>query len=117
MAEEFDESEILFDSRSCVSIRPARAPERKIRRGAASSGPIPVSRKPVVHDNSAAEEEEDSGEETEEKLPPHVIVGRRAASSKSMAYSLFTGNGRTLKGRDLSVVRNSVLRMTGFLET
>ncbi|KAG6696087.1 hypothetical protein I3842_09G129900 [Carya illinoinensis] len=51
----------------------------------------------------------------EEMVPPHVITGRRAAGK--MAYSVCTGNGRTLKGRDLSQVRNSILRMTGFLET
>lgn len=48
-------------------------------------------------------------------IPPHVIVGRRIAGK--MAFSVCTGNGRTLKGRDLSQVRNSILRMTGFLET
>ncbi|KAE9598962.1 hypothetical protein Lal_00022400 [Lupinus albus] len=48
-------------------------------------------------------------------VPPHVIVERRY-SGRKMAYSLCTGYGRTLKGRDLSRVRNSILRMTGFLE-
>ncbi|KAG6692122.1 hypothetical protein I3842_10G097400 [Carya illinoinensis] len=50
-----------------------------------------------------------------EMVPPHVIIKRRIAGK--MAFSLCTGNGRTLKGRDLSHVRNSILRMTGFLET
>lgn len=50
-----------------------------------------------------------------EMVPPHVIIDRRIAGK--MAFSLCTGNGRTLKGRDLSHVRNSILRMTGFLET
>ncbi|KAJ8762016.1 hypothetical protein K2173_006618 [Erythroxylum novogranatense] len=57
------------------------------------------------------EDEYDGGE----LVPPHVIVGRRIAGK--MAFSVCTGNGRTLKGRDLSQVRNSILRMTGFLET
>ncbi|GKC48772.1 senescence regulator, partial [Tanacetum coccineum] len=52
-------------------------------------------------------------EEDAEIIPPHVIVGRR----REMACSVPSGNGRTLKGRDLSHVRNSILRMTGFLET
>ncbi|OMO82802.1 Senescence regulator [Corchorus olitorius] len=56
------------------------------------------------------EEEDDEGE----IVPPHVILGRRIAGK--MAFSVCTGNGRTLKGRDLSQVRNSILRMTGFLE-
>ncbi|GMI72926.1 hypothetical protein like AT2G34340 [Hibiscus trionum] len=49
-----------------------------------------------------------------EMEPPHVVLARRIAGK--MAFSVCTGNGRTLKGRDLSQVRNSVLRMTGFLE-
>ncbi|KAK8493068.1 hypothetical protein V6N13_078142 [Hibiscus sabdariffa] len=55
-------------------------------------------------------EEYDDGE----MEPPHVVLARRIAGK--MAFSVCTGNGRTLKGRDLSQVRNSVLRMTGFLE-
>lgn len=47
--------------------------------------------------------------------PPHVILGRRM--NGKMAFSVCFGNGRTLKGRDLSQVRNSVLRMTGFYES
>ncbi|XP_075665656.1 protein S40-2-like [Castanea sativa] len=58
---------------------------------------------------------EDDEQEDEEMVPPHVITGRRVAGK--MAFSVCTGNGRTLKGRDLSKVRNSILRMTGFLET
>lgn len=63
-------------------------------------------------DNNSFEDEE---QEDEEMVPPHVITGRRVAGK--MAFSVCTGNGRTLKGRDLSKVRNSILRMTGFLET
>ncbi|KAH1148450.1 hypothetical protein GLYMA_15G226000v4 [Glycine max] len=46
--------------------------------------------------------------------PPHEIVKRRVAAK--MAFLVCTGNGRTLKGRDLSQVKNSILRLTGFLE-
>ncbi|XP_074574001.1 uncharacterized protein LOC141830468 [Curcuma longa] len=49
-------------------------------------------------------------------IPPHVIVARRAAVGDKMAFSVCVGNGRTLKGRDLRRVRNSILKMTGFLE-
>ncbi|MBA0812018.1 hypothetical protein Gohar_026016 [Gossypium harknessii] len=60
------------------------------------------------------EEEDEDDMEEGEMVPPHVILGRRIAGK--MAFSVCTGNGRTLKGRDLSQVRNSILRMTGFLE-
>ena len=81
---------------------------------AASSLPVNIPRHHdcVFHcDGEADDFEED---EQGEVVPPHVILGRRIAGK--MAFSVCTGNGRTLKGRDLSQVRNSILRMTGFLE-
>nr|XP_043623018.1 uncharacterized protein LOC122594655 [Erigeron canadensis] len=54
-------------------------------------------------------------EDEDEMVPPHVMIRRRLA--EKMAFSVCSGMGRTLKGRDLSEMRNSVLRMTGFLET
>ncbi|XP_010272752.1 PREDICTED: uncharacterized protein LOC104608450 [Nelumbo nucifera] len=50
-----------------------------------------------------------------EMVPPHLLVARRLDGK--MAFSVCTGNGRTLKGRDLRQVRNSILRLTGFLES
>ncbi|KAF8031003.1 hypothetical protein BT93_D0250 [Corymbia citriodora subsp. variegata] len=61
--------------------------------------------------NYALEEGDDEGE----VVPPHLIVGRRVAAR--MASSVCFSHGRTLKGRYLSEVRNSILRMTGFLES
>lgn len=60
-----------------------------------------------------SDDDEDPGDE--EMVPPHVILGRRVAGK--MAFSVCSGNGRTLKGRDLRQVRNSILRLTGFLES
>ncbi|XAR71597.1 hypothetical protein NMG60_11017950 [Bertholletia excelsa] len=42
-------------------------------------------------------------------IPPHEIVAR----SQGMTFSVFEGAGRTLKGRDLRLVRNAVFRKTG----
>ncbi|KAH7836549.1 hypothetical protein Vadar_002840 [Vaccinium darrowii] len=50
-----------------------------------------------------------------ELVPPHVILARRIFDRK-MAPSVLTGKGRTLKGRDSCQFRNSVLKMTGFLD-
>lgn len=47
--------------------------------------------------------------------PPHEILGRRI--TRKMAFSVCSGNGSTLKGRHLCEIRNSILRLTGFLET
>lgn len=57
----------------------------------------------------------DDDDDEEEMVPPHVIMGRRIAGK--IAFSVCTGIGRTLKGRDLREVRNSILRLTGFLES
>jgi len=75
----------------------------------AISKPVNIPDRGVRRWDSSEEEEE-----TEEMTPPHEIVRRRVAGK--MAFSVCTGNGRTLKGRDLSQVRNSILRLTGFLE-
>ncbi|KAH1099076.1 hypothetical protein J1N35_015997 [Gossypium stocksii] len=64
----------------------------------------------TVFDYSGEADELEGGE----LVPPHVILERRVAGK--MAFSVCSGNGRTLKGRDLCQVRNSVLRMTEFLE-
>ncbi|KAM7271783.1 hypothetical protein ACFE04_030997 [Oxalis oulophora] len=69
----------------------------------------------MYQEHEEEDQEEGRGRGGEEFEPPHVIVGRRIASQMA-SFSVCTGNGRTLKGRDLSQVRNSVLRMTGFLE-
>ncbi|KAJ4975175.1 hypothetical protein NE237_000281 [Protea cynaroides] len=59
--------------------------------------------------------ESDDELEDSELVPPHLMIAGRYG--RQMAFSVCTGNGRTLKGRDLSKVRNSILRLTGFLET
>lgn len=54
-------------------------------------------------------------EEDEERLPPHEFLAREYARSQA-SFSVFEGAGRTLKGRDMTRVRNAVLTRTGFLE-
>jgi len=63
------------------------------------------------------DEENDDDDEYSTKLPPHEIISRRLARSQISSFSVFEGVGRTLKGRDLSKMRNSVLIKTGFLES
>ncbi|CAL9092624.1 unnamed protein product [Musa textilis] len=55
---------------------------------------------------------DEKADKEERMLPPHVIVAR----SNAIAFSVFEGVGRTLKGRDLRRVRNAVLQKTGFLD-
>ncbi|XP_031499434.1 uncharacterized protein LOC116263795 [Nymphaea colorata] len=49
-----------------------------------------------------------------EWVPPHEYLARHSTTSRSTATSVFEGVGRTLKGRDMSRVRNAVWRQTGF---
>ncbi|KAL3820708.1 hypothetical protein ACJIZ3_006613 [Penstemon smallii] len=56
-------------------------------------------------------------DDDEEMVPPHEYLARRFAASTHIAsYSMCEGIGRTLKGRDLSTLRNAILSKTGFLE-
>ncbi|KAK9155702.1 hypothetical protein Sjap_003182 [Stephania japonica] len=58
----------------------------------------------------------DDDEEEDEWLPPHEFIAKKLASSQISSFSVFEGAGRTLKGRDLTKVRNAVLSRTGFLQ-
>ncbi|KAG7564537.1 Senescence regulator S40 [Arabidopsis suecica] len=46
------------------------------------------------------------------KLPPHEYL----AKTRMASFSVHEGIGRTLKGRDMSRVRNAILEKTGFLD-
>lgn len=59
------------------------------------------------------EEEEDYGDGV---VPPHEYIARRSARNQIASFSMMEGVGRTLKGRDLSKLRNAILTKTGFLE-
>lgn len=52
----------------------------------------------------------------EEMLPPHELVARGSGNAPATTSSVLEGVGRTLKGRDLRLVRNAVWRQTGFLD-
>ncbi|KAK7305124.1 hypothetical protein VNO77_43024 [Canavalia gladiata] len=74
----------------------------------------------VVNYGGGRDSDDEEGEEDDEydtKLPPHEFIARRLARSQISSFSVFEGVGRTLKGRDLSKVRNAVLTKTGFLES
>ncbi|XP_009777438.1 protein S40-1 [Nicotiana sylvestris] len=132
MAEEFQESEIIFQeniTKDEVDERneeyydfrnTKKLPKRKKQKRISNSVPVNIPENLSRNNSWVKYVENDSdflGDESDgEMVPPHVITGRRIAG-KMMTFSVCTGYGRTLKGRDLSQVRNSILRMTGFLET
>lgn len=57
-----------------------------------------------------SEEEEEDEEDEDGRVPPHVYLARTRVAS----LSVHEGIGRTLKGRDLSRVRNAIWKQTGF---
>ena len=125
MAEEFQESEVIFQENAVNEEFPYQSNSQesqntKLRTKKKKKNSVPVTIQENVSGNSRFQqvdsgffEDEHYGDDGKIE-PPHVILGRQIAGK--MASSVCTGNGRTLKGRDLGEVRNSILRMTGFLE-
>ncbi|KAJ9128898.1 hypothetical protein P3X46_034365 [Hevea brasiliensis] len=126
-AEEFQESDIIFSDHhhhigfkemdrqnNNNSNRSGNIKKQKKSTTTCSSVPVNIPCSNVLQFSEAGDDFEEEFDR-EELIPPHVIIGRRIQGK--MAFSVCTGNGRTLKGRDLSQVRNSILRLTGFLET
>lgn len=128
MAEEFDESEVIFSDRDNFhshnyylfdkmcnnrnnhrrNLNSSKKKQQHKKKSCPASVPVTI---PASAFKLSDSDEYDAGDEI---VPPHVVIGRRIEGK--MAFSVCTGNGRTLKGRDLSQVRNSILRLTGFLE-
>ncbi|KAI4343053.1 hypothetical protein MLD38_027600 [Melastoma candidum] len=100
----------LRDSRTNKPLDERRE-NKKISRTAPSSPPVDI----PGYASRLCDSEDYLDED--EMVPPHVIVRRRWASDGELSSSLGFSNGRFLKGRCLRQVRNSILRMTGFLES
>lgn len=62
------------------------------------------------------DDDDDDGEDEDDMIPPHEWIARKLARSQISSFSVCEGIGRTLKGRDLSKVRNAILTKTGFIE-
>ncbi|KAJ8483942.1 hypothetical protein OPV22_016427 [Ensete ventricosum] len=126
--EEFQESDVLWPDSG--RDRDEDTEERYAGLGAhrKASSPVRIPSRPLAvrswtpgfaYAANCDDDDDDDSDDSEDgrksdMIPPHLIVARRVADK--MAFSMCVGNGRTLKGRDLRQVRNSVLRMTGFLE-
>lgn len=61
-------------------------------------------------DGDDYDEEEEEAEENGRRIPPHEFLARNRIAS----LSVHEGIGRTLKGRDLSRLRNAIWQKTGF---
>ncbi|MED6144634.1 hypothetical protein PIB30_017562 [Stylosanthes scabra] len=67
------------------------------------------------HENGDGDDGDDDDDDGE-MVPPHEWIARRQARRQISSFSMCEGMGRTLKGRDLSKVRNAILTKTGFIE-
>ncbi|KAI3768978.1 hypothetical protein L6452_00074 [Arctium lappa] len=68
------------------------------------------------HDGRLNWDSDDDDDDNGNMMPPHEWIAQKLARSQISSFSVCEGAGRTLKGRDLSRVRNAVLTRTGFLE-
>ncbi|OWM68896.1 uncharacterized protein LOC116210030 [Punica granatum] len=69
----------------------------------------------VFDDGEDGDEDEEAGDiGFGNRLPPHEFLARQMARTRIGSFSVHEGVGRTLKGRDLSRVRNAVWARTGF---
>ncbi|CAH8280360.1 unnamed protein product [Arabidopsis lyrata] len=125
---EFDESDLYNpihsdspDFRRIISssARSGKKPSNRPSAVAASSLPINVpdwskilreeyrdNRRRSIEDNDDDDDNEDGGG----WLPPHEFL----AKTRMASFSVHEGVGRTLKGRDLSRVRNAIFEKIGF---
>ncbi|KAJ6292389.1 hypothetical protein OIU78_024543 [Salix suchowensis] len=69
----------------------------------------------IAYDDGDYHIDDDEGGD-DDIVPPHEWLARKLARSQISSFSVCEGVGRTLKGRDLSKVRNAILTKTGFLE-
>ncbi|KVH89618.1 uncharacterized protein LOC112527020 [Cynara cardunculus var. scolymus] len=84
-------------------------------RHVATSAPVNVPDWSKIYRVNSVESMHDSDDGTDDQdsdmVPPHEYLAR---SHRSAAKSVFEGVGRTLKGRDMSRVRDAVWSQTGF---
>ncbi|XP_022753867.1 uncharacterized protein LOC111302194 [Durio zibethinus] len=132
---ELDESDIYSnsvltrsDSPELRSIRVAKKPSSKRGgRGDTGVGGTPVSLPVNIPDwskilreeysdnrrRSESDDDDVEGDDWSEggvRIPPHEFLARTRIAS----FSVHEGIGRTLKGRDLRMVRNAIFEKTGF---
>ncbi|XP_076896568.1 protein S40-4-like [Bidens hawaiensis] len=97
---------------------PMNGNRREVRRSAAMSLPVDVPdwsiilkqelRNNNINNNRTYGSDED--DEFDDVIPPHEYLAR----GRNASFSVHEGIGRTLKGRDLSRVRNAVWKQIGF---
>ncbi|KAJ3678934.1 hypothetical protein LUZ61_021098 [Rhynchospora tenuis] len=122
--EELEERDILWPDQNNhsteLAVNASSMPNSQESRSIRASAPITIPSREVAQsqrdfemDSDEHEEDGSSNRPYKKIVPPHVIVARRFADRM---FSVCFGNGRTLRGRDLVTFRNTIFRMTGFIE-
>lgn len=111
----FDDSGKTASPRILHQFRGQDAPSPRVAH-MATSAPVNVPDWSKIYRVNSVESLHDSDDggvddHDSEMVPPHEYIAR---SRNSNAHSVFEGVGRTLKGRDLSRVRDAVWSQTGF---
>lgn len=114
----FDESTSSLSIVHQIRAQDSMAESPRGRHVLATSAPVNVPDWSKIYRVDSVESLHDSDDgliDDAELIPPHEYLARQYASSRKMAAnSVFEGVGRTLKGRDLSRVRDAVWSQTGF---
>jgi Senescence regulator len=102
------------------SPKTIRKPNGAMSKTMRQSAPVNIPDWSKIYQNKnysrPADDDSVEDEGSVERVPPHEWLARKMAKSNISSFSMCEGAGRTLKGRDLSTVRHSVLTKTGFLE-
>ncbi|OVA18078.1 Senescence regulator S40 [Macleaya cordata] len=67
----------------------------------------------IGNGNYIDDDDEDEDDENG-RIPPHEFLARQLGRTQISSFSVHEGIGRTLKGRDLSRVRDAIWEKTGF---
>ncbi|XP_073307322.1 protein S40-5-like [Primulina huaijiensis] len=115
----FDDSNTLSSPRIVHQVIRGQDMESPRGRHVATSAPVNVPDWSKIYRVDSVESlhewEDDFDDNDLEVVPPHEYLAREhRRSRKAAANSVFEGVGRTLKGRDLSRVRDAVWSQTGF---
>jgi Senescence regulator len=122
--EEFLESEVLWpesssDSAFSEEIKSNRTNRRRQGsrhgNGSTPSSPITIPYSLDLRNSHETRKRRNEEEYPELVVPPHVMMSQKSNGGKT-EFSVRSGQGRTLRGRELWHVRNTVWRMTGFVD-
>nr|XP_004246659.1 uncharacterized protein LOC101246954 [Solanum lycopersicum] len=125
---EFDEAEMWSNSEEINNVEPklsipssrlSKKMTKKGERKAINATSLPVNipdwskilgddEKGILGKNIMFDDDGDFDDEN--RIPPHEYLARTRVAS----FSVHEGIGRTLKGRDLSIVRNAIWKKIGF---